>query len=89
MSDITHLNNVRATQENDNSLESPAELLRRLADEIERGERKIDKMMVLSLEHSEGAYLSSWCASNIRSSEMISLLEVSKVGVFRSMGLTD
>lgn len=88
MSDPISLGAARAEREGDNRLISPVETLREAIANIESGAVPANAVIVLALNTADGAYAVRWFASNLRSSEMIALMEVAKVSLLRDMGFT-
>jgi lauroyl/myristoyl acyltransferase len=72
-----------ADVKNDNTLITPVQMLRSAADDLEAGESKVkaNKAVVLLLDANgsfDGAYFVGFYASNIRTSEIVALLETAK-----------
>lgn len=58
--------------------------------EIEDGRLKgYEKVIIVSLNDNEGEYSVKWSQAGLKSSEMISLLEVAKMTMLGSMGYLD
>lgn len=86
MTEIVSINTIRAIKNNDNTLLSPAECLDEAAREIRSGERNCDKILVLSLDTQDDNYHVGFYASNLKSSEVVALLEAAKLRFLRDMG---
>ncbi|MCK5444961.1 MAG: hypothetical protein KAI73_05010 [Rhodospirillaceae bacterium] len=78
---IIHMADIK----NDNTLISPIDTLKDAIKAIEAGEIKPDKLMVISLDTDPpnkakpgAGYLVKWFLSDLRASEVVALLEVSK-----------
>lgn len=80
---VVDLNKIRA--ETDNRLVDPADLLRQAADEIERGEEPATSVLVLRLDSDGDSYDTGWWAANLKSSEMIALMEFTKARLLNMM----
>lgn len=86
MAEIRSINALRADRENNNSLVTPVECLRDAIADLESGERQANKALVLLLNAGDdGTYDFGFLASDLRSSEMVALLEVVKTYVLRSL----
>lgn len=81
MAEVRSINALRAERAGDNSLLSPVECLQDAVADLESGERKANKALILLLDDEDGAYNFGFRASNLRSSEMIALLEKVKMHV--------
>lgn len=86
MSEIRSINALRAQRERDNRLLSPVECLEDAAQDMRADEFPCNKLLVLCLYDGDGSYASRFYASNMRASEMLALLEASKVRVLMDMG---
>lgn len=90
MVEIRSINALRANKENDNSLLSPVECLEDAIQDIKSGNRKCDKLLVLMLnsdkENGGGGYEVGFAASDMKTSEMISLMEAAKYIFLQRMG---
>ena len=85
--EIRSINALRAAKKDDNSLLTPAECLEDAAQDIRSGETVADKAMAILLNTGEdGAFYDiRWYASNMRSSEMLALLEATKIRILTAM----
>lgn len=83
----TILGAVRAEREGDNSLLTPIDALRTAIDDIESGECPADGVLVLRLSRgAEGMFFDTgWYASNMKSSEMLALVEVFRHRILAEM----
>ena len=88
MTDVTYLDAKRAEEAEDNRLVSPVNALRELADEIERGETKVDGVLILMLDKGEEGdqFITSWSAANMMLSQMIAVCETAKSMALHKMG---
>ena len=86
MSDVTHLNAVRAEREDDNRLISPAEALRVLAREIESGAYECNGLVVLTLDNEGNNFDVGIRASQLNASTLVTMFEAAKAIVLRDMG---
>lgn len=86
MSEIRSINALRAQRERDNRLLTPVECLEDAAQDMRSGDFPCNKLLVLCLYDEGGSYASRSYASNMRSSEMLALLEAAKVRVLMDMG---
>ena len=91
MGEVQSINVARADRENDNTLLSPVECLEEAAREIRSGEKRCTSVLVLRLDAGEDGdcYDIGFSACNLRSSEMLSLLEVAKTRVLSGMGFLE
>lgn len=90
--EVRSFNAARADRENDNALLSPAECCEDAANDIRSGKTPCDKLLVLRLRttgDNGDEYHVGFNACNMRSSEMLALLEVAKVEVMKCMGYID
>ncbi len=83
-----NLNIVRATKEGNNQCLTPSDILEDALTDIAAGDKTPSKAMVLFLEEDELQFSTSWYAANMKSSEMLALLEMIKSSLLRDMGLT-
>jgi len=74
MKKVIRLSDVK----NDCRLISPADTLRDALHDIENGEKKPNKLMVLMLDDTNGKYDASFYCSNLKASEVIALFEIEK-----------
>lgn len=88
MTDVTNLNAVRADRADDNRLWTPADTIRDVLGDIEAGRIEPDKILVLHWKTGEDDFHTGWAAANMKSSEMIALMEMVKATLLRDMGLT-
>jgi hypothetical protein len=85
---ITHIADLRR----DNSLITPVQMLRAVADDIESGERKVCKRAIVLLvdddPHPDGQakFWLGWAAANIPCSVALAALECFKAELLQSMG---
>jgi hypothetical protein len=82
--DVVSFNIERAVREDDNTLLSPADCLEDALREVKSGERECDGLLILTLDRSEGRFCIGNYACNVKSSEMLAMMEV-----FKSVALTD
>jgi hypothetical protein len=76
--EIRSINALRADRENDNTLLSPIEAIEDAAMDLRTGKIECDKALVLMLDAKDGQYNLRFTSSNLRVSEMVSLLEAMK-----------
>lgn len=88
MSDVVSLGDARAKKSGDNSDWSPLECLEDAAMSIKSGEITPTAVLIITLEKSEDTFSVGWAASNVKGSEMISMVECLKGMVLRDMGFT-
>lgn len=84
--DVVSLNSARAERDDDNRHMTPADTLREALADIESGERPATSLMALTLDTDEKQFSSGWYAANLKSSEMIALMETVKAALLRDMG---
>ena len=87
---MTHarpINALRANRKNDNKLLSPEECLQDALADLSEGKVKATSALVLLLDSGDDgrSYGVHFRACRLKSSEMLSLLEVAKVEVLKSM----
>jgi len=87
--EVRSINAIRADRENDNTLLSPVECLEDAAEDLRSGKTKCDKLLVLRLNTGDdgSSYDVGFNASNLRSSEMLALMEVAKAILLAGMGV--
>lgn len=87
MSGPTILGMRRALTTGDNRHVSPSEVLRAAADDFDEGRETPDGAMVLHVRRGDGdEFTAGWYASNLRSSDMIALMECIKANLLSEMG---
>lgn len=88
MTEIRSINALRAERDNDNSLLSPAECLEDAAQDVRTGERKCQKVLILTLDvgDDDAAYNVGFYAANMKTSEKLALIEAAKSVFLRNMG---
>lgn len=85
-----YLNDRRAALKDDSTAISPVETLRCLADELERGDRKASKLIVLTQYDSpEEVYDYGYRISGMKASEVVALLEAAKQSLVRVLNGED
>jgi hypothetical protein len=87
MTEIRSINAIRANRENDNGLLSPIEALQDAIADIEAGETKCQSILILALDRGEDetCFDIKFNSSNLKSSEMLALLECMKARVLTMM----
>lgn len=87
MGDVRSLNAARADRENNNTLISPVECLEDAASGLRGGRLNAEKALVLLLDSGEDgdAYNVHFLSSNLRVSEMVSLLEAAKTRLLQTL----
>jgi len=87
--EVRSINAIRADRENDNTLLSSVECLEDAAEDLRSGKTKCDKLLVLRLNTGDdgSSYDVGFNASNLRSSEMLALMEVAKAILLAGMGV--
>ena len=58
---------------NDNTLITPEQTLERALTDIRSGERKCNKLLVLTLDDTDGSWTKGYYAANVKVSEMVAL----------------
>lgn len=88
MAEVRHINVLRADRDNDNTLVSPLECLEDAAEDLRTGKRNCDKLLVLFLDSGPDGrdYGTALAASNMKGSEMIALLDITKAKIRSWMG---
>lgn len=74
MSEVVYL----AHEINDNRLLTPEQMLESVLDDIRAGRLEASKLLLLTLDTSDGIYDNGFYASNMSGSEMLTLCERSK-----------
>jgi len=86
VSDVTHIADIK----NDNRLISPRELLENAIRSIDNGTISPDKIIIVHLrtesDESDSLYDVGYFISNMRTSEVVSLLEVMKTYMLDILG---
>lgn len=78
MAEIRNINALRADRENDNTLLSPADCLQDAAEDIRLGNLQCDGLLLIALDRTNGGFSFRYRCSNMRTSEIVALLEVMK-----------
>mgnify|MGYP003552283491 CR=1 FL=1 len=86
---IIPLGTHRAMLTGNNSDQTPADCLRDALNEISSGERQCTSLLVLTLNAGDGQFGTGWYAANLRSSEMVALVEIVKLRFLAQMGIVE
>jgi len=87
MAEIRSLNALRAARQDDNRLVTPVEVLEDAAEDIRNGKTKATSLVAVALDAGESGEeyeIELWTA-NMKSAEILALLEVAKTAVLRHM----
>lgn len=87
MGNVSNFNARRAQEAEDNRLLTPVDSLEDALSEVSSGERKCDKILIITLDTEDDGYGVGYYASNLSTSEQISLLEAMKAQCLSKMGL--
>jgi hypothetical protein len=88
MTDAVDLRAEKVKRETDNSKIQPQDTLRMALADLESGAETPNRVMVLCWDDREKEFDTYFYACNIKSSEMLALLEMTKQRILRDMGLT-
>ena len=88
MTDTVDISLAKAMRAENNKDLRPQDVLKWALRDVEEGHEAPTRVMVLFWEDNETTFNSHYYACNIRSSEMLALLEMTKARILRDMGLT-
>lgn len=88
MAEVRPFSSIRAAREHDNSMHTPVDCLRDTIADIEAGEITPSSVLVLGLDRGQDgeSFRITWAAANLRSSEMLAVLEAAKARILAEMG---
>jgi hypothetical protein len=86
MTEVTSLGARRAVEAGDNRLWTPVECLHDVIREIENGTVSANGVLVLHLTKTDTTFDVGYSSSNIKSSEMLAMLEIAKQVILEEMG---
>ena len=85
---IKSLGAVRALKQQDNRLWSPIECLTDCIRDIEKGEVHCDKIMVIRIDMRDEKFSVGYNCAQIKASEMLAAMEITKAMLLQEMGYT-
>lgn len=91
MSDVVDLRREKAKRATRNDEWSVEDCLVDALEDVRAGERPADGVLILFLDRADAEnnqYSTGWQASNLRSTDIIALMEVVKATLLRDMGMT-
>jgi hypothetical protein len=87
---IRSLGAIRAEKTGDNRLWTPVECLEEAIRDIKAGKLKVDSLCIIFLDTEQGeSFNLKHYSANARASVMLSMLECSKINLFKDMGYLD
>jgi hypothetical protein len=85
---VATVSSLSARRVTDNTDWTVEEMLIDALDRVQSGDEPAEKAMVLYYDTDDKAFRTAWSASNMRSSEMVFLIEAIKATLLRDMELT-
>lgn len=84
MADIESLNLRRALRDNDNAGVTPLEMLKDVVQRLESGDLEASKAFVMLADEDGGPLVS--CSADVTTAELVTLVEVVKIGALQRRG---